>query len=574
VLTVTSELKAHAVQHLGVAADAADDVIRKSVAGALANGALDIETVKSLTAAPAASKAQAAVAEMVGTEIEKKFAALCDRLEKSFGGRTAPTEPAADAPAGQSPKENKAHQIGRDGDTMPGGSGGDSPARAALIAGAGNSADAQIRLKSVIERFDDTRTAATWDKSPKDFLRKSMGGRQLHTGEDAGMPGRFLDMPTERSKAISGAWFKRAVNRACKSANCQVPHWARMTEQDNQIVEYALHECKFVGPIGFNEARDDIGSDGAWLKGEKLTELYRKATSVLDDGGASGGLELVPIEFDSAVILTPLLSGELFPMVTVRNVSRRRQEGASIGNPTMSWGSTVAEGTSLTEFTTDSFISGFDTNIYPIAGAISLGLDFESDSPVAVGDIIINNYGARFLQEMDNAIAAGAGSGSYQPTGLFTTSGLTTVTSENGTSGPPTVEDYESLMFAVPKQYRAEARVNGDRFVFLGTETSYQRARSIPVGPSDQRRVFGMDHEAYTLLGHPYKINENLTNSQIGAFCLNRYRMYRRAGFEVRIETAGATLAKLNERLIVVRARMGGQFELAAAGAKMTNAQT
>jgi hypothetical protein len=137
---------------------------------------------------------------------------------------------------------------------------------------------------------------------------------------------------------------------------------------------------------------------------------------------------------------------------------------------------------------------------------------------------------------------------------------------------PPPVSDYEGLLFGVKKEYRQEAMA-GNRAVFIGTETSYQRARAIPVGTTDERRVFGMDHESYMLLGHRYAINESLTNSKTGFFCLNRYRMYRRQGFEVRVVTEDKELALKNQRLLIVRARFGGSLELGGAGAVTTNAQ-
>ena len=44
---------------------------------------------------------------------------------------------------------------------------------------------------------------------------------------------------------------------------------------------------------------------------------------------------------------------------------------------------------------------------------------------------------------------------------------------------------------------------------------------------------------------------------------LEHYRMYRRQGLQVRVETAGRTLALGNQKIIIVRARFGGQMELA-----------
>ena len=154
------------------------------------------------------------------------------------------------------------------------------------------------------------------------------------------------------------------------------------------------------------------------------------------------------------------------------------------------------------------------------------------------------------------------GDGVTQPTGIFTAAGTTTVIADNGIAGPPDVSDYEQLLFAVPKQFRMEP---GARGVYLANETSYQRARGIQVDVTDQRRVFGLNETDYSLLGQPYKIQPTLTNHQIAYAMLNRYRMYRRLGMIVRIETLGYQLSLTNTKLIVIRARYGGAPELGAA---------
>jgi len=280
----------------------------------------------------------------------------------------------------------------------------------------------------------------------------------------------------------------------------------------------------------------------------------------------------VPIEFDDAAVLTPLLHGELYPYVSIRNATRRRIEGFSVGNPTLSWG--VAEGSQISLFDTDDLIAALDTTIFPLTGAIEIGLDFEADSPVGVGNILVNNYGQRFQAEMDNVIATG--SGTARPTGLLNTSGVSAITPEGTAGAAQTVGDYEALLFGVAKQYRAEARRAGGRTCFIGTETSYQRARSIDVSETDARRVFGMEtntHEDYAILGHRYAINESLSNAEILFCCLNRYRLYRRQGLEVRVVTEDKELARKNQQMILVRARFGGQNELSGSMSKITAGQ-
>lgn len=565
--TLTKALKQHMVEKHGLAADASDADASALVDKKFEAGELKLETIKQLTAA-APSEGEKRVREIVTEEIGKSLAPVNETMSKILA--------AVQQPAGGNATATKALDLS--GATASGDA--SDPAKA-LVAGnlglqaaGGDGAGAEIpglniRLKSVVEQFAHKPSAATYAQSPNPYLKESFGYKHLQLGGVGGsemyragdVEPRNIDNPTQRSKAIAGAWFKHLINKQFRGAP---PAEYAMTELDRRLVEYAVHECKFVGPLRHKESTDEAL---AWFRGDAKigNEMFRKA--LLDDT-ASGGLEAVPIEFDDAVIITPLLTGQFFPLVTVRNVTRRRIEAASVGNPTWAWG--TAEGSEISLFDTDSFISAFDTTIYPITGAIEHGLDFAADSPIAIGDIIINRYGEGFQREMDKAIATG--SGTNQPTGFFNATAGATISATNTTTGPPTVSDYMGLLFGVPAEYRLAA---GQRAVFAGTETAYQRARNIQVDSSnDQRLVFGQDVEDYRLLGHPYRLAVGASNGNIGFVCLNYYRFYRRAGFEVRVTREGKELTRRNTELIVVRARVGGQLELSGAFAETTNGQT
>lgn len=535
-LRITANLKTYMVQNHALAEDADEATTRKAVSDAIADGKLELSKLAELT------KAEESDAEKkVRSLVRDEMSGLNGKLDKLFdmigtksgdGAQTKAAAADASATAGVAQKAFAA-------------------AAAAQGDPAASADDARIRVKSVVEQFDDSRTAATWDKSGNIRNAKHLGGRSItENWENYGA----IDMPTRRSKALAGAWFKHMVNRAARGKGVQPVF--KMTELDRQLVEYAVHECSFYGPVG---------EDGYEYEGTKLfTDLHRK--TLLDDS-TSGGLEAVPIEFDAAFILTPLLTGELFPLVTVTQVTRRRIEATKIGNPTLGWG--TAEGTAIGLFDTDSLVSAFDNTIYPVSGAMEIGRDMLADSPLDIGGIVVQRYGQAFLKEMDTVIAEG--NGTNQPTGIMTTSGYTSVTPSGGAGAAQTVGDYEALYFNIAKEYRTEP---GARFIYLSTDTSYKRARGIPVDSSnDQRRVFGMDQTDYMLFGHPYRVCSSLDNAQIAGVCINRFRLYRRAGLEVRIVTEDASLARANTQLIVVRARFGGAMEQAGAMVAITTGQ-
>jgi HK97 family phage major capsid protein len=357
--------------------------------------------------------------------------------------------------------------------------------------------------------------------------------------------------------AISQAYFKWSI--AAGSAPRDIPRGLRMTDHDRDLINYALHEGKWSGLI----KHGDEGFDGEIkVARRKLTDFERKA--LLDDA-TSGAIEITPIEFDDALVTTPVLFGELMPLVNMVDVSRgRRMKGGAVSNPTFA---ASTEGTEITAFDTTAFVSAFDTTIYVAAAAMEIGMDFEEDSPTNIGTVILDKYGEKAMEWYDRVIAVG--DGTTEPQGVFNASG-TAVVNADLAGGDPTVGDYEQLMFGVTKAYRM---AKGGKNAYVGSETSYRRSRAIPVGPTDERRVFGMTHGDYMLLDTPYKIQGSIANTKIGYFNFGYYRMYRRLGFNVRMETAGNYLARRNQRLIVCRLRVGGKLELGGAGAVMLDAK-
>lgn len=404
-----------------------------------------------------------------------------------------------------------------------------------------------VRLKGVEEQFDRTRKSAVCPS------HTALGSKHAFAGQPASHMGRPLDHPSDLDKAVIGAYFKFAITKGGSVQD--VPRRLKMTDTDRELVQYAMHKMSWTGVLSRSDPDgEDIG--GTPLNRVRLTDFQRKG--LLDDT-ASGGLEAAPVIFDDAVILTPVLYGELYPLVNVIPInSGRRIHGFSMGNPTFTSG--TPEGTAITPFDTASFIAAFDTAIYNAVGAMEIGLDFEEDAPNDIGGIVVERYGLKAMEYLDRVIAMG--DGVTEPLGIFLATGTTAVNSDNNLAGPPTVSDYEGLAFGLPKQFRREA---GARLAFVGNDVSYRRARGIPVGPADERRVFGMDEQDYKLFGVDYKIQNNIPNNWVGYANFRRYRMYRRLGLNVRIETAGNYLATRNLRVVVLRMRYGGQPELGQA---------
>src|SRR5688500_3602753 len=99
-------------------------------------------------------------------------------------------------------------------------------------------------------------------------------------------------------------------------------------------------------------------SDDDWSDGAKLADLF--GTKALLNDSTSGGQYLIPEDFDTAIITFPLLHSELVPSIDMRTMTRDTIEGASIGNPSVTWNQT--EGSALTLFNTASLIAQLSTD--------------------------------------------------------------------------------------------------------------------------------------------------------------------------------------------------------------------
>lgn len=546
-MKVTKALVKHLVEKLGLDAKYLEDgcnenEVRAFASEKMASGELEIKTVAELTAEKELSEAekmvQKAVNEaVVGTvrpEIETAIKSFSENITKMIQGMGTQSVVA--------PEGEQTEQADTTTTTKGLGVAGE------VISGA---SEVEARVKSMDELYDTTRSTLTYKSSQSERNRKVFGDAPV-----VGSDGAPMNTQSQLDKAIASAWFKKMVMAEARRSN--TPLNIRFTDRDKALVHHALEKSAFTGPVG-SYGED---SDGAQfhLEGVKLSETVQPEmiTKALLDDGTSGGLEAVPIEFDNAVIMTPLLEGELYPLITWRPTSRRRIEAYSMGEVTFD---NTAEGTAGTLFNTAGFIAALDTTINPVTGFMEVGADFMEDSPNNMLADIRQRYGSGFRKEMDRQIAVGSGSGELL--GLTQTAGIANIAAANAAI-PYSTSDAEALLFGVGKEYRDEA---GASAVYLSSETVYSRFRGIPHGTDDERRVMGMNQEDYRLMGHSYRIQNSVGAAVAGFFCLNYYRGYRRRGFSINIESGGKTLTLANQRLISLRARYGGQLSLAGAGA-------
>jgi HK97 family phage major capsid protein len=539
-MKITKQLQEWLVANKGVSADATDDEHQKAAAEAMVDGSLTTEQFIELTKDPDADKA---------TGLEAKLDALLNAVVKTTERIDAIEAKSVEPKKEPETKDYSDAKVSKDAPKL-------DTKKVSDLAGESpeQKSGTQVDVIEAHTRYSTTKSAATYPMQTAKGAPHPMAGKPVFEGGSIGT--RQIDHPSELELACCGAWVKMRISR---DLGHRCPAKLRMTDHDTELLKYAIDKFKWCGVWDGSGSEED-GAIG--LKGEYLKPQMKVA--LVDEVANMGGQEVVPIVWDNAVILTPLLHSELFPRVNVVNITRgSRVESAIFLNPTLT--SHTEDGSDTIDLTTTSgFVAEFNTTIYPVAGGIEMGLDFLSDSPVDVASIVTQSFGQQLLKWLDDQIANG--DGTTEPEGVFTSSGPATATVDGSDNK---VGDFESLLFAVAKEYRMQNETN--RIVFCSNETVYQRARGIAVGASDERRVFGMTHEDYMLLGHPYSINESFADNTEAFFGnLARYRMYRRAGMTISADTTGKTLVRTNLLLLTARARFGGQIETGSAFSKTT----
>lgn len=554
-MNLTQMLKDFLMKNCDVSKDATDEEFRAAAGDALANpekSGLSIEKYQELTTSPESVEANKLVSaveknseqltEVVGllkASLVKEAPSAEETKTETVEEEKKETTEEVKAPA----SEKKAAKYtatelqktiaayGNDGAMEPG-------LREAV----------DFRVKEAADRYSTERKSMVYPETNKRGSMNPMRGLPVTD------MGRALSHPSDQDKALAGVWAKYEIAAV-------TPRIAGTHQRAFEML--SPHEKEL-----FCYLADHTEWDASNEKGRREAMGYPGGHKQLIDDAVSGGIEAAPIVFDDQVIEVPLLFGELFPLVNVVPIERgRRIEGVATGRVTGGWGGVDA--TAITLFATAGYVTAFDTTIFRWEGAIQIGLDFMSDTPIDFGAHITRQYGEQLLEDLDDVIATG--DGTTQPEGVINATGVALI----AFGGVTSIGNYETLRFGVAKPEHKGPVAN--TAVYCGTETSYQRVRALPVGATDARRLFGNDHfgpnaGGYVIDGGSYRINESLTNAQVFYAVLGRYRMYRRKGFTVRTSTEGDTLIRNNELLIVVMARYGGQLERGGAAAITTTA--
>jgi len=543
-MKMTQELKNHLIASFGVKATASEEEFLKTASDALLAGTLDGRKYAELCTDKKAQEANqfAEKLDRVATGLEKLLEVATK--ETTVSAKT-PEQLAAEKAAGTTTAVLATKEVKSEGRLT-------KMFRIGSESVEGGEKDIEVRVKEAAEAYSDTKSTLTYPAQTKGGRIHPLAGEIVKDFDN----GSTMNTPSDRDKAVSGAFAQYLVAKA--RLGSKTIAWAHLPQHSKELVMYAATKMEWGG------AGDKETIAANQINRRKLTDLEVKG---LIDDAVSGGTEAVPIVFDDQIVTTPILQGEFFPLVNLIPLDKgRRVQGAQAAIVSSEWGG--VDDTSIDLFDTASYVSAFDTTIYRWQGAIWIGLDFLSDTPIDFGQFLTQQYGEVMLRDFDSAICVG--DGATQPQGIMNKAG-TSVVNFGGTT---TLSNYETLRFGVHKREHLANLMK--TAVFGGTDISYQRAKAIPVGATDARRLNSVmqlpNYDDYSWMGRPFKINESLTNSQIFYAILGRYRMYRRRGLTIRNSVEGDTLIRRNDCLITATARVGGQLERGAAASVTTTA--
>ncbi len=364
--------------------------------------------------------------------------------------------------------------------------------------------------------------------------------------------GRPVETPSAQSAAKAGAFFKSFLRQSNPSAQ-------PLSEHEHGLLREMAHESKWAGA-------DPNETDG-WSDPRRLKDYEVAATVkalIGDSGGASGGVNLVPVEFDEAIVLPAILSGEIAPFVDLKTMSRATIETPVMGSVSALWDNSVDGGTA-TLFSTAGLVSKLSSTAHSCSIICEVGRDLLADSPIDVAATLQGLFSETIAAELDGVCVWG--DGSTMPLGMLLTPGITVIPSAGGGMSPITLGDLESLMFGVPKSLR----LSKNRCAWIGSDAVYRRAKAMPVGQDDARRVLGDDYQSYQLCDWPYRVSPLLQDDTLAFCALSKYRLWRRGGVEMRRTSEGRALLLSNTELLSVRLRVAGRLVDASALAACGN---
>jgi len=276
--------------------------------------------------------------------------------------------------------------------------------------------------------------------------------------------------------------------------------------------------------------------------------IYQKA---LSEGTATAGGYLTPEGFRAELVKRAAELSELYPYVRKIPVNADSGSGPSLSTDvSITWG--TAENAALTE--TDPAFGQVTWNISKMSALTYISRELVSDSNPGIIQVVTELFQEAVAAERDKRIAVGTGSS--QPTGIVSATGISAV---SGCSGTLTYAKLVTLKYGLARKYHKRAR-----WIMSGTTLGWI-SKLVDNNGQPLIRDPLVSGEPPLILGLPYSTQDDIDDGLVFVGDLGYYFWFDREQLVIETTTTGGdTFAKHQVGIKAVE-RCDGKVGLAEA---------
>lgn len=180
---------------------------------------------------------------------------------------------------------------------------------------------------------------------------------------------------------------------------------------------------------------------------------------------------LVPEDLESEILRSLPDLTVMRGLVSARSITSDRVRRRSLDEVSVGWGKLETSEQTLSDSMPSTPTEEY-TYVEDLYGLAKIGEDEFDDSDVNLEAFVRDSFSRALGEAEDTGFAVGTGHSNHQPVGIFSTgSGISTV--DGGSDTAVSVDDFKSLIYAVPAQYRR----NGAFVTASSTELALAKLR-------------------------------------------------------------------------------------------------
>lgn len=288
---------------------------------------------------------------------------------------------------------------------------------------------------------------------------------------------------------------------------------------------------------------------GAFLRAAIFGAHTPVEVKALSEGTTTAGGYLVPDDFRQSVIMRVNAMSVLYPRCFSFGTTLKSIKFPNLATDVeMSWDE--AENANFDE--TDPVLGQTTFTIHRMNAVTYLSRELEEDSSPNVVGLVEKLFAQAVSRERDKMVAVG--DGSAQPEGIFSATGITTVSSIGSITHAKLLEMDETIT----DEYRGS-----DQLCWISNQTVRRYCRSLT--DENGRPLFDRPMERgapYTMMDHPYVVNANCPSGYLALGDLNQYWIASRDEMGLETTTTGGDTFKKHQVGVKVWERWDGKLVL------------